>query len=66
MKMNAVDWVAIVLVIIGALNWGLVGFFNYNLITSLFSDGTFTKVVYDLVGLSGLWMIYSASKMGKA
>jgi len=55
---NVVDWVAKVLVIVGALNWGLMGVWNYNLVTSLLGTGTLTTVVYDLVGLSALWMIY--------
>jgi uncharacterized membrane protein YuzA (DUF378 family) len=60
-KMSAVDWIAFILVIIGALNWGLVGFFNWNLVTAIFGDmTTVAKVVYDLVGLGALWMIISA------
>ncbi|MFC0188772.1 DUF378 domain-containing protein [Fictibacillus aquaticus] len=54
------DWLkklASLLVIIGALNWGLVGLFGFNLVTEIFgSASTLTKVVYTLVGVSGLWM----------
>ena len=65
-KMNALDWVAIVLVIIGALNWGLVGFFNWNLVSAIFGDGsTVSRIVYSLVGLSGIYMIFSAMKMNR-
>jgi len=65
-KMNALDWVAIVLVIIGALNWGLVGFFNWNLVSAIFGDGsTVSRIVYSLVGLSVLYMIFSAMKMNR-
>ena len=62
--MNAVDWVAVVLVIIGAINWGLVGIANFDLVATLFGVGsTLTGLVYDLVGLAGLYMIYTATKI---
>ncbi|MBI2426963.1 MAG: DUF378 domain-containing protein [Candidatus Kerfeldbacteria bacterium] len=65
-KMNAVDWVAMVLVIIGGLNWGLVGLFEYDLVASIFGDGSgVARVIYVLVGLGALYMIYSAGMMSK-
>lgn len=51
------DWFALTLVIIGALNWGLVGFFDYNLVSSIFGSG-FGRVIYALVGLTGLYTIF--------
>ena len=63
MKMSALDWVTFVLVMIGGLNWGLVGFFGFNLVTTIFGSGTITNIVYDLVGLSTLWMIYHMARM---
>lgn len=62
MKYNILDWIVAVLVIVGAINWGLVGFFDWNLVAKIFGDGTATKVIYDLVGLAGLYMIYTVSK----
>ena len=63
-KMNALDWIAMVLLIVGGLNWGLVGLFNYDLVAALFGDQTpFSRVVYVLVGLSALYSIYTSSKM---
>ena len=62
MKMSAIDWVSYVLLVIGGLNWGLVGFFDFNLVESLFGAGTFTAIVYDLVGLSALWSIWTMTK----
>jgi len=60
---TTIDWIAIVLVIIGGLNWGLVGFFNWNLVAALFGDMTgLSRTVYGLVGIAALWMIYYASK----
>ncbi len=53
-----VDLVALVLVIVGAINWGLIGLTGMNLVTSLLGDGTMlTRVVYILVGLSGLYSV---------
>ncbi|MCA9388257.1 DUF378 domain-containing protein [Candidatus Berkelbacteria bacterium] len=66
MKMNAMDWIAWILVIIGGLNWGLVGFFDYNLVDSLLSEGsTLAMVVYDLVGISALYLLLMVGKMKK-
>lgn len=64
MEKSAIDWIALVLVIIGALNWGLVGFFQYDLVASLFGGmaTTVARVVYSLVGVSGLWMLYFITK----
>ncbi len=63
MKMSTMDWIASILVIIGGLNWGLVGFFNYNLVDGIFGVETaVTRVIYALVGLATLWMIMMMSK----
>ena len=58
--MGAIGWIAFILVVIGAINWGLVGFFDYNLVSAIFGDGTLTKVIYALVGVSGLYMLIGA------
>jgi hypothetical protein len=59
-KLNALGLIALILVIIGGLNWGLVGFFNFNLVTALFgASSMLTKIVYDLVGLSALYVALS-------
>lgn len=59
---NAVDWIALVLVIIGGLNWGLVGLFSFDLVQTIFGAGTVSNIVYTLVGLSAIWMIIYAAK----
>ena len=57
-KMKIIDKIALLLVIIGAINWGLIGIFNFNLVTTLFGDMTIiSRIVYILVGISGLWVI---------
>lgn len=64
MKMNMLDWIAWILVIVGGLNWGLVGFFDYNLVDSLFSAGsTLSAIIYDLVGISALYLLLMVGKM---
>lgn len=61
-KRSALDWVVRILVIIGALNWGL-GIFDINLVTMIFSAGTLlTKIVYALVGLAGIWELIKLFK----
>jgi uncharacterized protein len=51
-------WIAWVLVVVGALNWGLVGLFNFDLVAALFGAGSvLSNVVYILVGLSALVLI---------
>lgn len=60
-KMSWLDWVAFILVIIGALNWGLVGFFNWNLVTAIFGDMTTTaQIIYDLVGIAALYLVIAS------
>lgn len=62
--MKYLNCIALTLVIIGALNWLLVGAFSFNLVDSLFGVGTFlSRLIYILVGVSGLWSIYFYSKI---
>jgi len=62
-KMTPLGTVAFILVVIGALNWGLVGIFNFDLVSFLLGDmSTLARIVYALVGLSGLYMIVTAAK----
>ena len=59
---SLIDWIAYILVIIGALNWGLVGVGVGNLVEIILGTGTLSTIVYLLVGLAGLWTIYIVSK----
>lgn len=64
-KLSVLDWVALVLVIIGGLNWGLVGALNFNLVAAIFGEASIlTRLIYVLVGLSALYMIYFAARSG--
>ena len=60
-KMNTLDWVAFVLVVVGGINWGLVAL-NYNLVQAILGVGTLAKIVYGLVGLAALYSIVKVVK----
>jgi hypothetical protein len=60
---GVINWIAMILVVIGGLNWGLVGAFKFNLVEQIFGLGTVADVVYILVGLSAIWMIFAAANM---
>ncbi len=63
-KMNAVDWIAMVLLIIGGLNWGLVGLFSFDLVAAIFGEmSALSRAIYVAVGLSALWSLYTATKL---
>ncbi|NLK94655.1 MAG: DUF378 domain-containing protein [Clostridiales bacterium] len=56
--MKILDSVALVLVIIGAINWGLIGLFKFDLILSIFGDmSVISRIIYTLVGLAGIYAI---------
>jgi uncharacterized protein len=56
--------IALALVIIGGINWGLVGLFDYNLVSAIFGDmSTLSRVIYDLVGLSAIYVAFTGWKM---
>jgi uncharacterized membrane protein YuzA (DUF378 family) len=65
-RFNAIDWIAMTLLIVGGLNWGLVGLANFDLVATLFGEGsTLSRLVYILVGLAALFCLYTATKMGR-
>lgn len=53
------DRLALILVIIGAINWGLIGFFQFDLVASIFGGQSawLSRIIYALVGLAGLYSI---------
>ena len=58
MKNRGLDCLALTIAIIGAINWGLIGFFNFNLVSFLFGSMSWlSRIIYALVGLSGLYII---------
>lgn len=64
--MKALNLITLALVIIGGLNWGLVGAFQFDLVATLFGgqDAPLARVVYVLVGLSALWQIVPLLRAG--
>ena len=61
---SALDWAAMVLMIVGGINWGLVGAFEFDLVAALFGNMTgWSRLVYALVGIASLYGIYLLSKM---
>ncbi len=62
-KMKALNLIAFVLVVVGGLNWGLVGLFNFDLVAAIFGAMSgIARVVYILVGLSAIWVLFVCPK----
>ncbi len=62
--MKVINCIALTLVIIGALNWLLVGLFSFNLVDTLFGvSSIISRIVYILVGISGIWSLVFYSKV---
>ena len=58
MNTNWLDYTLLTLVIIGAINWGLIGFFRFDLVAFLFGDMSWlTSIIYALVGIGGLYLL---------
>lgn len=65
-KLGTLDLVALVLLVIGGLNWALVGLFSYDLVAMIFGDmSLLSRAVYILVGLSAVYVLLSLGKLGK-
>ena len=62
--MKVMDWITLTLVIIGAINWGLIGLFQFDLITTIFNGSLYwiSRVIFALVGIAG---IYGLSLYGR-
>ena len=56
--MKVVDTIALILIIVGAINWGLVGFFQFDLVAAIFGDmSMFSRIIYAIIGICGLYSI---------
>ncbi|MFP4661410.1 MAG: DUF378 domain-containing protein [Halanaerobiales bacterium] len=65
-KLKALDWVALILLIVGGLNWGLVGLFSFDLVAAVFGDmSTLSRIIYTLVGLSAVYIAVISPKLVK-
>lgn len=58
--MKIISLIAMILVLIGGLNWGLVGLFDLNLVAALFGTTILAQLIYILVGISALWLIITS------
>ncbi len=65
-NLNALDWIALILVIVGGLNWGLVGIFGFDLVAWIFASiYVVARIVYVLVALAAIYMIIIAATLRK-
>lgn len=64
--LSGLTWAAIVLVVIGAINWALVGLFNFNLVAAIFGPlSAISRIIYVLVGISGLYLLFAATQLNQ-
>ena len=62
-----IDAIALTIAIVGAVNWGLIGFFDFNLVASVFGSMTwFSRTIYALVGICGLYLICFYLRLGSS
>lgn len=64
-RLSGLDWIALILLIIGGLNWGLIGLWDFNLVSRVFGSGNLTRVIYDLVGLSAVYILFASTKWSR-
>ena len=65
MRIKWLDILTLIISIIGTLNWGLIGLFEFNLVTYIFGDMTWlSRIIYVVVGLSGLYLITFFGRIG--
>ncbi len=62
--MKAIDVLVITLLVVGGLNWGLVGLFGFDLVAAIFGEMTFlSRVVYSLVGLAAVYQVVTIKSL---
>ncbi|WP_151637616.1 DUF378 domain-containing protein [Noviherbaspirillum aerium] len=66
-RMKPIEWIPMLLLIVGGINWGLVGLFDIDLVAMIFGPGSgISRVVYALVGLSALYSLYLSTRMSSS
>ena len=66
-RLNALDWLSLILMTIGSINWGLVGALDLDLVGALLGPGTMpSRLVYMLVGLAGLYGVVVMARFGRS
>lgn len=67
MRNKFLDCIALTITIIGAVNWGLIGFLDFNLVASIFGSMSWlSRIIYGLVGLCGIYLITFYMRLGEA
>ena len=62
-----IDGIALTIAIIGTVNWGLIGFFDFNLVAAIFGSMTWlSRIIYALVGVCGLYLVCFYMRLGNA
>lgn len=62
--MKALDYTILTVVVIGAIKWGLIGFFDFDLVSTLFGQmSILTRIIYAIVGIGGLYAISYYGRM---
>lgn len=65
-KLKTLDIIALILIIVGGLNWLLVGLFSFDLVAAIFGGmSILSKIVYSLVGLSAIYVLFILGQLGK-
>ncbi|HHX64612.1 MAG TPA: DUF378 domain-containing protein [Chloroflexi bacterium] len=65
-RVNTLDWIALILLIIGGLNWLLVGLFGFDLVAAIFGEmSALSRIIYILVGLAALYTIWFAARISR-
>jgi uncharacterized membrane protein YuzA (DUF378 family) len=65
-KLSGMDWLALILLIVGGLNWLLIGLFNFDLVAAIFGPMTaISKIIYVVVGLATIYVIFLSGKLMK-
>jgi len=65
-NLSALDWIALILVIVGGLNWGLVGIFGFDLVAWIFGGVYFiARIIYILVALAAVYLVIIAATLRK-
>lgn len=62
-----IDGIALTIAIVGAVNWGLIGFFDFNLVATIFGSMSWiSRIVYALVGICGLYLVCFYMRLGNS
>ena len=65
-KKDEISWIAFILLIIGGLNWGLIGLIKLDLVSNIFGEGTtLSRIIYLLVGVSAIYMLLMPPRLDK-